>query len=223
MNEQDIHKIALEFLKDTMSSCKSLQDHVQHLDQVLEIMKTHSLFAKLSKCTFVTNNGEYLGHIIFDKGVSTDSRKIQAMLDWPIPQTIKQLRGFLGLTGYYRSYVVDTNVSFARLSKDICGRNRCFWEGLCLLMKMALDKWRGYLLDRHFKIKTDHFSLKYVLRQRLTTPFQNNWLSKLLGYDYEISYKKGSENIVADAFSRVSGGTELNSLILTTIASDLLQ
>ena len=88
---------------------------------------------------------------------------------------------------------------------------------------MALDKWRGYLLDRHFKIKTDHFRLKYLLGQRLTTPFQVKWLPKLLGYDYEISYKSGSENVVADALSRVSSGAELNAITLTSIASDLLQ
>ncbi|GKD58972.1 reverse transcriptase [Tanacetum coccineum] len=92
-----------------------------------------------------------------------------------------------------------------------------------MVVLMALDKWRGYLLDRHFKIKTDHFSLKYMFGQRLITPFQTKWMPKLLGYDYEISYKKGRENIIADAFLRVSGGTELNSLVLTSIASDLLQ
>ncbi|GJY32826.1 putative mitochondrial protein [Tanacetum coccineum] len=73
--------------------------------QVLAVMKTHSLYAKLSKCTFVTNSVEYLGHIISDKGGSTDSSKIQAMHNWPTPQTIKQLRGFLGLTGYYRRFI----------------------------------------------------------------------------------------------------------------------
>ncbi|GJV64862.1 retrotransposable element Tf2 [Tanacetum coccineum] len=62
----------------------------------------------------------------------------------------------------------------------------------------------GIILDRHFKIKTDHFSLKYLIGQRLTTPFQAKWLPKLLGYDYEISYKKGSENTIADALSRIS-------------------
>ena len=55
----------------------------------------------------------------------------------------------------------------------------------------ALEKWRGYLLDRHFKIKTDHFSLKYLLDQRMSTPAQLKWLPKLMGFDYEIQYKKG--------------------------------
>ncbi|GJS13679.1 transposon ty3-G gag-pol polyprotein [Tanacetum coccineum] len=58
---------------------------------------------------------------------------------------------------------------------------------------LTLEKWRGYLLDRHFIIKTDHFSLKYLLDQRITTPTQMKWLPKLIGFDYEVVYKKGSE------------------------------
>ncbi|GJU08847.1 reverse transcriptase [Tanacetum coccineum] len=65
----------------------------------------------------------------------------------------------------------------------------------------ALDKWKGYLLDRHFKIRTKHFSLKYLLNQKLTTPFQFKWLPKLLGYDNEIVYKKGSEDISVSSVS----------------------
>ncbi|GKE00389.1 retrotransposon-related protein, partial [Tanacetum coccineum] len=97
------------------------------------------------------------------------------------------------------------------------------YEKEFLAVLMALKKWRGYLLDRHFKIKTDHFSLKYLMGQRLTTPFQTKWLPKLLGFDYEISYKSGSENVVADALSRISSGAELNELVLTSVTTDLMQ
>lgn len=56
---------------------------------------------------------------------------------------------------------------------------------------------------RHFIIKTDHSSLKYFLGQRANTPFQQKWVSKLLGFDYEIQYKRGAENLVVDALSKV--------------------
>ena len=66
----------------------------------------------------------------------------------------------------------------------------------------AVETWRPYLLGRRFQICTDHHSVKYFLEQRLSSPQQNKWLAKMLGYDYEIIYKKGQDNRVADALSR---------------------
>jgi hypothetical protein len=66
----------------------------------------------------------------------------------------------------------------------------------------ALKKWHPYLIGRHFKVKTDHDSLKYLLEQRLSSEEQHKWVTKILGYDFEIVYKKGKQNVVADALSR---------------------
>ena len=68
---------------------------------------------------------------------------------------------------------------------------------------MTTEKRRPCLLGRHFIIKTDHYSLKYLMEQKITTVFQSKWLSKLMRYDYEVCYKKGKENVVADGLSRV--------------------
>ena len=65
----------------------------------------------------------------------------------------------------------------------------------------ALKKWRPYLMGRHFKVKTDHDNLKYFLEQRLSSEEQQKWVTKMLGYDFEIIYKKGKQNVVADALS----------------------
>ncbi|XP_070669135.1 uncharacterized protein [Malus domestica] len=67
----------------------------------------------------------------------------------------------------------------------------------------AVKKWHNYLQGKHFIIKTDHNSLKYFLSQRANTHFQQKWVSKLLGFDYEIQYRSGVENTVADALSKV--------------------
>ncbi|GKD95410.1 ty3-gypsy retrotransposon protein, partial [Tanacetum coccineum] len=67
----------------------------------------------------------------------------------------------------------------------------------------AVKKWRQYLLGRRFRIYTDHHSLKHILTQTIQTPEQQKWVTKLLGYDFEVLYKPGRENTVADALSRV--------------------
>ena len=87
---------------------------------------------------------------------------------------------------------------------------------------ITVEKWRPYLLGRHFVIKTDHFSLKYVMEQKIATAFQSKWLSKLMGYDYEICYKKGNENTAADSLSRVPAA-QLLALSLTSVHTTLLE
>ena len=57
-------------------------------------------------------------------------------------------------------------------------------------------------MGRHFKVKTDHDTLKHFLEQILSSEEQQKWVTKMLGYDFEIIYKKGKLNVVADALSR---------------------
>lgn len=77
---------------------------------MLELIQQHELFAKPFKCQFGQPKLEYLGHIILAEGVSTDPTKIEAMIHWPKPKTLNDLRGFLGLTGYYRKFIKDYGV-----------------------------------------------------------------------------------------------------------------
>ncbi|GJX81502.1 putative mitochondrial protein [Tanacetum coccineum] len=97
------------------------------------------------------------------------------------------------------------------------------YEKEYLAIIYALEKWRGYLLDRHFKIKTDHFSLKYLLDKRMSTPTQLKWLLELMGFDYEIHYKKWVENVIVDAFSRLHSSSELFSIISSSLTPGIYQ
>ena len=76
-----------------------------------------------------------------------------------------------------------------------------------MALAFAVKKWRSYLLGRPFVVKTDHQSLKFLLEQRITTPSQQKWLAKLLGYAFVVEYKKGCDNRVVDALSRTFGPT----------------
>ena len=82
-----------------------MPNHIEHLKIVLRMLAKNQLYAKMSKCMFACLEVEYLGHIISGEGVKTDPKKILAMQEWPVPKDVKCLRGFLGLTGYYRKFV----------------------------------------------------------------------------------------------------------------------
>ncbi|KAH0707575.1 hypothetical protein KY290_009957 [Solanum tuberosum] len=75
-------------------------------------------------------------------------------------------------------------------------------EALPSVQAFCVDKWRHYLQFKHFVIRTDHHNLKYLMEQKVTSALQQKRLTKLLGLDYEVQYKKRAENRVADALSR---------------------
>uniref|UniRef100_A0A0A9AH12 Reverse transcriptase domain-containing protein n=1 Tax=Arundo donax TaxID=35708 RepID=A0A0A9AH12_ARUDO len=97
-------------MDDILVYSLTLQAHVEHLKIVFDILRQHKLYTKLSKFTFAQHTLEYLGHIISEKGVATDPAKTTAMLKWPTPSTATELRGFLGLTGYYRKFVKNYGI-----------------------------------------------------------------------------------------------------------------
>jgi hypothetical protein len=102
-----LRKFVLVFLDDILVYSPSLEAHVSHLKLVLSKLREHKLFMKRSKCSFAKTQLDYMGHIISDQGVSTDPSKTEAMVLWPTPSIVTELRGFLGLTGYYRKLVKD--------------------------------------------------------------------------------------------------------------------
>jgi len=100
-----LRKGVLVFMDDILVYSATLEQHVTLLQLVFEILQTHQFLIKKSKCCFASNTVEYLGHVISANGVVTDPSKIQVVQQWPSPTNIKQLRGFLGLTGYYRKFI----------------------------------------------------------------------------------------------------------------------
>jgi hypothetical protein len=100
-----MRKFVLLFMNDILIYSRTLDDHVQHIRLVLQTLLQHKLFLKFKKCAFAQQNIEYLGHVISNDGVSTDPSKIDAMVNWHVPKSLTEVRGFLDLTGYYRKFV----------------------------------------------------------------------------------------------------------------------
>jgi hypothetical protein len=95
----------LVFFDNILICSSSWSDHLRHVNLILEAMHTHQLFLKRSKCSFGEESMAYLGHVISAAGVAMDNDKVLAVVDRPIPRSVRIVRGFLGLAGYYRKFV----------------------------------------------------------------------------------------------------------------------
>ncbi|GKC55290.1 ty3-gypsy retrotransposon protein, partial [Tanacetum coccineum] len=100
-----LRKFILVFFDDILVYSRSVEEHEVHLRTVLQILREQKLYANRKKCSFAQEQIEYLGHVVTRDGVAADPSKVKAMLEWPVPKSIRELRGFLGLTGYCRKFV----------------------------------------------------------------------------------------------------------------------
>ncbi|KAA0048104.1 reverse transcriptase [Cucumis melo var. makuwa] len=272
-----LRRFVLVFFDDTLIYCRNMKDHLKHIEIVFLVLRKHELFANRKKCSFGLARVEYLGHLISNKGVEVDPKKIKAIADWPKPTNVRETRGFLGLTGYYRRFVhhygamagpltqllkkggfnwtSEAEQAFEKLKKammslpvlalpmfdkpfeietDASGygvgavliqnkhpiafyshtlairdRGRPVYERELMVVVLAVQRWRPYLLGNRFVVQIDQKSLKCLLEQRVVQPQYQRWLAKLLGYTFDVEYKSEVENKAAYALSRISPTVQL--------------
>ncbi|KAJ9521648.1 hypothetical protein QJQ45_008994 [Haematococcus lacustris] len=102
---QELDDCVIVYLDDILIFSRTQEEHAQHLRRVLSLLQQHKLYAKLSKCEFGLSQTEFLGHIITSTGIACDPKKVAAVESWPTPQTVHDVRSFLGLANFYRRFV----------------------------------------------------------------------------------------------------------------------
>lgn len=93
------------FIDDILIYSKSYEDHVEHLKVVLQTLREKKLHVKLSKCEFWLKEVSFLGHVIYNGGIIVDPSKIDVMLQWETLKSVINIICFLGLAGYYISFI----------------------------------------------------------------------------------------------------------------------
>jgi len=100
-----LDRFVVVYLDDILIYSKTPEEHIQHVDQVLQVLQQNELYVGLDKCGFLLRDTEFLGHVVGADGIKPDPKKVSAVTEWPVPKTLRDARGFLGLTGYYRRFI----------------------------------------------------------------------------------------------------------------------
>lgn len=140
MNEvfrDKLGEYVLVFFDDILVYSKTEALHLEHLKETLKVLQQHQLFAKMSKCSFGQSEIDYLDHVINQEGVGMDPQKIQVVRDWPTPKSVKALRGFLGLTGYYRKFVKHYGI-IAKPLTNLLKKGQFVWSNEATIAFEAL-------------------------------------------------------------------------------------
>ena len=100
-----LDKFVVVFIDDILVYSKNEEEHEEHLRLVLQKIRESQLYAKFSKCEFWLDEVSFLGHVITNGGIAVDPGKVRDVLKWEPPQTVSEIRSFLGLAGYYRRFI----------------------------------------------------------------------------------------------------------------------
>ncbi|XP_075151143.1 uncharacterized protein LOC142225255 [Haematobia irritans] len=112
---EHIGKICYVYIDDIIIFGKDEQTHIENLEKVFHTLELSNMKVQLDKCEFLKTEVEFLGFLISDKGIRANPKKVETINKFPIPETIKDLRSFLGMSGFYRRFIKD----YAKLAKPL--------------------------------------------------------------------------------------------------------
>ena len=119
---------ALGYIDDIICHSKTLQEHVSHLRQLVELHSSCGMKLKLKKCQIAQNEVEYLGHLVNAKGIRMIPSYVSKVLEWPLPKTGKELQSFLGFSGYYRAFITEYSHLTFEMNKMKTNKGELTWS-----------------------------------------------------------------------------------------------
>ncbi|XP_067629120.1 uncharacterized protein [Eurosta solidaginis] len=265
------------YLDDLLVVSSSFNEHLVHLSEVSALLRKAGLTINIRKSKFGLSQVNYLGFVVGNGSLQVDKEKISAIQNYPIPKTVRQLRRFLGMTGWYRRFIDDYASTTFHLTELLSKKKQFVWNseaqqafedlkekltsapillhpnynkpfilqcdasqvgvGACLMQEddngqerpiaymsqklnkaqrnysvteleclavvLAIKRFRMYIEGMEFKVVTDHASLRWLMQQQDLSGRLARWAIKLQGFNFSIEHKKGSENVIADALSRM--------------------
>src|ERR1041384_7529310 len=126
-----LDKFIVVYLYDILIYSKNEEEHVEHLRLVLMKLREHRLYANFSKCEFWLPEVTYLGHVISAKAIVVNPKRVQAVLDWTPPESVKQVRSFLGLDSYCCRFIKNFSKVAKPLTKLLKKDKKFEWSPKC--------------------------------------------------------------------------------------------
>ena len=126
-----LEQFVIVFKDDILIYSQSEWEDEYHLTIILQLFKDHQLYAKFSKCEFWLTEVRFLGHVVSASGVSVDLEKVEAVMSWERPQSIFEIRSFLGLAGYYRRFIEDFSRIAAPMTRLTQKEVKFDWDDRC--------------------------------------------------------------------------------------------
>ena len=112
---QSFSKFAMGYLDDIIIFSRTEEEHLEHLEKIFRKLREYGLKMKREKCDFFKKHLQYLGHLVSEEGFEPLREKIKSIKNMLLPKTVKKVKQFLGLAGYYRKFVPR----FADLSRPL--------------------------------------------------------------------------------------------------------
>ncbi|XP_013624595.1 PREDICTED: uncharacterized protein LOC106330711 [Brassica oleracea var. oleracea] len=122
-----IGKFVVVYFDDILIFSMTLDDHINHLREVLLVLRRDQLFATLKKCEFGSEQVHFLGYIVSSKGLAVDPAKVEAIQSWPVPTTLSETRSFHGLASFYRRFVPQFSSLMAPMTDCIRREGTFLW------------------------------------------------------------------------------------------------